>query len=74
MTSLHIREIFTVIRQQNLAFTPAATTAVLAEHFDAQQVFHSCSVEGLTPSTVIDFLLSKGKISEEGGKGCGCKH
>lgn len=48
MSSLHIREIFTVIRQQNLPFTPAATVEVLSQHFDAQQVFHSCSVEGLS--------------------------
>ncbi|MBK9578436.1 MAG: YecH family protein [Fibrobacterota bacterium] len=60
--SIHGHDVIHMIQESASPWSRAKLLAAVAERFGAEARFHTCSVEGMDATALIDFLESKGKF------------
>lgn len=65
--SIHGHEVIQMMVESGLTFTKTSLCEAIVTKFGAEARFHTCSADGLTPEGLIDFLDSKGKLTQVPG-------
>ncbi len=65
--NIHGHEILSAIQSANPPFTRATLIAHASRVYGATRRFHTCSTHDLTLQTLLEFLLSRGKVVERAG-------
>jgi probable metal-binding protein len=65
----HVHQVMEMINLENRALALTEIKTLIEEKFGLQASFESCSMSGMGPAAVIEFLLDREKIAEcEPGK------
>ncbi|MCK6479920.1 MAG: YecH family protein [Planctomycetes bacterium] len=67
-TMVHGHDVLTMMADAGRSYTRAELVAAIHERFGPEARFHTCSAEGMTAAQLVDFLESRRKFIEEGGK------
>ena len=62
MESIHGHDVIDMIQTAGHPFSRAGLVTAIAEKFGADARFHTCSAEGMTADSLVDFLIAKGKF------------
>ena len=65
-SEIHGHQILTLLMQASQPIDRESLTATVSERFGEGVTFCTCSEQGLSLDDLLTFLLSKGKILEEG--------
>jgi len=66
MESIHGHEVMQMIADAHQSFTRSNLITEINRKFGETARFHTCSVENLTATGLVDFLTSKGKLQCDG--------
>jgi probable metal-binding protein len=67
--SFHVHQVLDMINQEKRALALTELKTLIEDKFGASATFESCSMNGMAPADVIEFLLGREKITEcEPGK------
>lgn len=67
--TFHVHQVMEMINHENRALALTEIITLIEQKFGANAIFESCSMSGMSPADVIQFLLGREKIAEcEPGK------
>ena len=76
--SIHGHNVLNLIREYNQPVSKEEILTAIAQHFGSNNLFHTCSAEGLNADQLLELFLAKGKLTLQNEQvhfvGCRCKH
>ena len=65
---IHGHEVMEMMLAAERGLTRGELVSAIVERFGPAARFHTCSADGLTATEIVEFLESRGKFLESGGK------
>lgn len=62
MSKAHVHEILEMINNSNRSYSVTELQEAVVEHFSNETLFNSCSIENMTATQAVDFLVERGKF------------
>lgn len=62
MSSIHGHEVLHMMLNSGESYTTEGLVSAIEARFGADARFHTCSAEGLSAETLVEFLAQKGKF------------